>query len=142
MNPAAQPLLPLWFVVPLATVAMLVVAGHAIAMARAEMPQSRRRIRTANAAVALVLIPVLVIAFGWSSTARPALWALSWAASVWLLAMTVMLAALDSLNSLRLHRAELIETRARLRALRLEAARMIAQHREVAEQREREPVGD
>ena len=103
---SGEPIAPAWVVLPLALLTMVVLAGHAEALRVAPMPASRRAIRRANAWVMLFLTPMLAMAFGIASPARPALFAMSWTACVLLLLAVILLAAVDSLNTLRIHRAD------------------------------------
>ena len=97
-----------WVAVPLAAAVMFVVAGHVLAMqrARAHMPASRRRIRTANGLLMLVVAPLLAYAVSnGPGTDQPRPMALLWLLILSMLTMVVGLAVLDVLNTLRLVRA-------------------------------------
>lgn len=101
MSPS--PILNPWLVAPLAAVAMLAVAAHLVVTERRPGPESRRRIRMANAWVWLIAIPL--IAAGASliaPRAQPRLFTLAWMAVVGLVFVSVCLAFADIANTLRL----------------------------------------
>ncbi|MFO0832805.1 MAG: hypothetical protein U0637_13315 [Phycisphaerales bacterium] len=91
----AQSIAPAWFVLPMAALALLVTAGHWIALARAEMPASRKRLRTANGLVMMMAIPVLSYGFGAVDTTDQRRFVLTWMAASGLIMIVVILAALD-----------------------------------------------
>lgn len=91
----AQSIAPAWFVLPVAAVALLVTAGHWIALARAEMPAGRKRLRTANGLVMMLAIPVLAYGFGAVDTSDHRRFVLTWMAASGLIIIVVTLAALD-----------------------------------------------
>jgi len=98
---STDPLAPWWIVLPLALVAMVTIASHLIWIRGAdEVMESRRRIRTANDVVMLVTIPLLAYAFGLATPAESRVFALVWMACVGLLLVIVLLAFIDSANSL------------------------------------------
>jgi len=124
-------LVPIWVSAPLGLVAMVITAGHLIAMrsVRDRVPSSRRRIRTVNGFVILLTLPMLVFAFSFTTRETPAVFLRSWTISIGLLGIVLMLSFLDALNSFRLGRAahreardafhaELEETRRRIKAAR------------------------
>lgn len=125
---AAGPIAPAWAVLPIALIAAGVTAWHVGALqgadARAAMPASRRRIRTANGVVSMVAIPVLAWAFGVVSPEAPRSFTLAWSASAGLLGIIVLLAATDVLNTARLARRTL---RRQLVELRRERGALEAQ---------------
>lgn len=98
--------IPAWIAVPIAVIMMIVVAAHAQALAKAEgVPESRRRIRLANAGLMLVTIPLLTIGFSLiSSAAQPRLWVMVWLGAMLLVVMILALAVMDTLNTVRLSR--------------------------------------
>lgn len=103
-----HPVAPAWVVFPLAVLTGLIVLLHLSMMhdpkVFEQMPLSRRRLRTAGGVVALVAVPVLAYAFGIVTPSDPAAFTMAWSASVGILGMIVMIAAMDSLNSIRIHR--------------------------------------
>ncbi len=101
---------------------MLLVAGHAHATARANHPASRKRIRIANAAVMMVMLPLLACGFSLLDPHhRPREWTLVWFAALALLAVGIGLAILDAANTARLTLAARRRLRASLRSLSHEA---------------------
>lgn len=111
-------LAPAWLVLPMAVVALVAVGGHMRAVARSTMPASRKRIRTANGWLMLLLIPLLAYGFGLATPADKGVFVLVWLAAIALLWMVVMLAAIDILNSWRLGRRERESLRAEILAAR------------------------
>ncbi|MFI4881371.1 MAG: hypothetical protein ACIAQU_02175, partial [Phycisphaerales bacterium JB064] len=97
-------LVPIWVSAPMAMLTLVAVAAHLIAMRGAPMPESRRRIRTANGWLILITVPVLAIAFSVVSPQQPRRFALVWAVAILLLGLVVLMAVLDMGNNLRLAR--------------------------------------
>lgn len=109
--------MPAWLVLPAALLLMLAVAWHGRMLGRSDHPASRKRIRIANAAVMLVLLPLLATGLSLLSSERhPREWALVWLAVMGLVAVSVCLAITDALNTLRLLRAARRELRRALSA--------------------------
>jgi len=102
---ADHPAAPAWVVFPLAMATMVVLAGHVLWLGQASMPSSRRRIRQAGGMVMLTLTPLSAYLFAVASADRPRMFVLVWIAVVSLLGLTVLMACLDILNTIRL-RAE------------------------------------
>ncbi|MGH7131114.1 MAG: hypothetical protein ACREJO_04120 [Phycisphaerales bacterium] len=96
------PLAPGWVVAPVCALAMLATAAHVWAVQRAEMPASRRRIRTVTGLVLLVMWPLLGIALSGVDTADRRRFVLVWMVVMGLVVMAIALAVLDMLNSARL----------------------------------------
>lgn len=95
---------PIWVSGPLAMLTLLVVAAHLMAMRGAAMPESRRRIRTANGWLILITAPMLAIAFSVVSPQQPRQFALAWAVAMLLLTMVIIMAVVDMVNNMRLAR--------------------------------------
>ncbi len=93
----ASSIAPWWFVLPVAAVTLLVVAGHWIALARSDMPAGRRRLRTANGLVMMMSVPVLAYGFGGVDTADHRRFVLAWMAASGLIVIVIALAGLDLL---------------------------------------------
>lgn len=118
---AAGPLAPGWLVLPLALVALLATAAHIIVLREAPagaLPESRRRIRMAAGWVIMPTIPLTAYAFGIADPTRPGFYALVWMAVMGLLGVILILAFLDALNTVRLHRVEVRRLRREMRQLR------------------------
>lgn len=111
-------LAPAWLVLPLALIALATVGGHMRAVARSGMPASRKRIRTANGWLMLLLIPLLAYGFGVATPAHKGVFVMVWLAAIALLWMVVMLAGIDMVNSWRLGRRERESLRAEILAAR------------------------
>ncbi len=123
---STSPLAPAWLILPMAVVTLLVLAGHMHAMHTATgLPTSRRRIRSINAGLMLVTIPVLAYAFGIATPARTHAFALAWSASALLLGLIVMVALADVVNTWRLHAGERERLKLQMRALRAAAGRRL-----------------
>ncbi|MEQ8844540.1 MAG: hypothetical protein RIB58_06770 [Phycisphaerales bacterium] len=97
-------LAPIWISGPLAMLALVVVAAHLMAMRGATMPESRKRIRTANGWLILITVPMLAIAFSVVSPQQPRQFALVWAVAMMLIALVIIMAFVDMANNLRLSR--------------------------------------
>ncbi|MCB9845388.1 MAG: hypothetical protein H6811_05330 [Phycisphaeraceae bacterium] len=122
------PLVSPWLAGPAAALTMVVIATHASALRSSGIPSSRRRIRSANAAVMLLTTPVIAYALAVANGPREFL--LSWMAVIGLLTIVISLACIDMVNNTRLHRAsrrdlrvQLMAARARLREAAAEARR-------------------
>lgn len=92
----------MWITGPLAMLTLVVVAAHLLAMRGADMPESRRRIRTANGWLILITTPVLAIGFSAVSPAHPRQFALVWAVAIAMLGFVILMAFVDMANNLRL----------------------------------------
>lgn len=118
MNALSEPILSAWIVVPMAAVTLLLLAGHLTALQTAAMPRSRRRIRTINGLLMMLVTPLIAYVFCVATTNEPKTFVLGWTAVVWLLASIIFVAVVDAMNTLRLAREERAELRGRLVALR------------------------
>jgi hypothetical protein len=95
----AGPLAPVWLVIPIAILTLLVVAGHVVALEKADMPASRRRIRTVNGLLMMFTIPLAAYAFGIASPARQRLFVMVWVLVIGLVLIVLFLAVVDLLNT-------------------------------------------
>lgn len=114
-------LAPGWLVLPLAGVALLATAAHIVALREAPagaLPESRRRIRIATGWVIMVTIPLTAYAFGIATPSDAGVYLTVWMTVVALLGAILMLALLDAVNTMRLHRAAVRRLRAEYRRLR------------------------
>lgn len=103
------PIAPTWVVLPLAMLALIVCAGHLIALREAPpgaIPANRRRIRTITGWVIMFTVPLTAYAFGIVTPADPGMFLLSWMAVTGLLLIIIVLAGIDLLETHRLHRAD------------------------------------
>ncbi len=121
-----QAIAPAWVVLPIAVVALLASLVH-LSMLHdpeviSEMPLSRRRLRTAGGVLTLITIPLLAYSFGIVTPADPRAFTMAWSASMGLLGMIVLVAALDALNSVVVHRRDLARHREQRRQTMQELA--------------------
>lgn len=103
------PIAPTWFVLPLALVALVLQAGYLMAIREAkpeQMPPSRKRIRVATGWLSMFAIPLAAYGFGIASPSDPGTFTIVWMLVIGLIAAIVMLAVLDSVNTVRLHRRD------------------------------------
>jgi hypothetical protein len=122
-----QGVLPPIVVLPLACVAVLVIAAHLAALAGArDMPLSRRRIRTASGVVMLITSVVLAYAFAYAPVSDPRRFTVAWSASVMLLGAVLGLGGLDAINNVRLARLQAGRIRRAAGALDRQIAETIA----------------
>lgn len=119
MNPAAHTLaqlapligpgpalVPWWVTLPVCTLVVLMIVLHLREMYRRDMPASRRRIRTANSVLLLMLAPTLAYAFGFAPPSNGRAFLLVWLFTLALLLLVILLALLDAANNVRLfHKA-------------------------------------
>jgi ABC-type dipeptide/oligopeptide/nickel transport system permease subunit len=98
------PLVPWWLAMPVGAVVLVVLARYLVALGGAEMEPKRRRIRTANTVLMMLVTPLVAYGFGVATPARSRAYVFVWVLICSLLFMIIMLALLDMLNSLRLHR--------------------------------------
>ena len=110
-----RPIAPPWLALTLGMVTLVVVAGHLIALRTAEMPESRRRIRTVSGVVILMATPLVAYAFGIVTPAEAKLFTLAWSAVMGLLGLILILAALDIVNNGRIYRQQHRAMRAQMR---------------------------
>ncbi|MEI7657203.1 MAG: hypothetical protein WCK33_03985 [Phycisphaerae bacterium] len=99
---SVEPLAPLWFVVPMAATAFLVVAAHLLACLHADMPPSRRRIRLANGTLILLTLPVLAYALCFVSPSEGRPFIIAWTVLAGSTSLVMALAWIDVINNLRL----------------------------------------
>lgn len=95
----APALLPAWVVLPLALIALVVVAGHWILLGKAQMPRFRKALRSANGVVMMLAIPVLAYGFGVVSPgggeADKRQFVLTWLVASGMMVMVLVLAMVD-----------------------------------------------
>jgi peptidoglycan/LPS O-acetylase OafA/YrhL len=101
------PIAPTWLVLPLALIAIVIQAGYLIALkevSKDRMPPSRKRIRTASGWMSIIAIPLTAYGFGIATPNEPGIFALVWLVVISLIGAILMLAGLDAINTMRLHR--------------------------------------
>lgn len=99
-------LVPIWVSGPMAMLMLVAVAAHLLAMRDADMPESRRRIRTANGWLILITVPVLAVAFSVVPPTNARQFALIWAVAIAMLTLVIAMALVDMANNLRLARIQ------------------------------------
>lgn len=123
---AAQgPALPFLLVAPPCALLMLILAGYVLAMREADMPESRRRIRTAGSIVMMMTLPLIVYLFSIVSASTPRRFILTWAVLIGLIFMLVVLALVDVFNNVRLHAKMRGELRTELADLQRDVHRAV-----------------
>ncbi len=97
---------PAWVVLPVAGIALIVLAGHMQAMweaaRRGAVPASRVRIRTVNGFVMMVTACLAAYGFGIVTPSEAGMFVLAWSAVAGLIGIVVMLAVVDAMNTARL----------------------------------------
>lgn len=112
---STAPLAPTWLVLPLAGGVLLLLAGYWSSLQSGDGPPKRRRIRSANTVLMMLATPVIAYAFGVVAPANARMFLLAWLAVTGLLAIMILLAGLDALYSMRLHREQRRAVRQALR---------------------------
>ncbi len=113
----AAALAPLWFVAPLAAIALASVVWHLHALREADIPESRKRIRSATGGVMLIAIPMIAWTFGAVPVDDPKTFVIAWTGVTGLLTLIVILACIDVVNTARIarrHNRSLARERRRL----------------------------
>ncbi|MHA7813957.1 MAG: hypothetical protein ACX94C_11255 [Phycisphaerales bacterium] len=104
-----HPIAPAWLVLPIAAVALILQAGYLIAIKEAtaeQMPASRKRIRTATGWLSMFAIPLAAYGFGLASPSDAGVFTIVWMLVIGLISAIVLLAVMDAMNTMRLHRSE------------------------------------
>lgn len=92
-----------WIALPLAALALVLIAWHSTGLDRRAIPASRRRIRQANAWVMMLGVPLFAIGVSVVSEDRsPRAFVLVWVVTSMLIVLCVLLAIVDALNTWRL----------------------------------------
>lgn len=103
------PIAPTWFVLPLALIALVLQAGYLIAIRELgpdRMPPSRRRIRVATGWLSMFAIPLSAYGFGIARPSEAGTFTVVWMLVIGLISAIVMLAVLDAINTIRIHRRD------------------------------------
>ena len=104
-----HPIAPAWIVLPIAGVALILQAGYLIAIKDASpelMPPSRKRIRVATGWLSMFAIPLSAYGFGLARPSDAGTFTIVWMLVIGLIGAIVLLAVLDAINTMRLHRSE------------------------------------
>lgn len=92
-----------WIALPLAAVALILIAWHSTGLDRRPMPPSRRRIRQANSWVMMLCVPLLAAGTSVvSANSSPRAFVLIWTVVALLVLLSVLLAIADALNTWRI----------------------------------------
>ncbi len=92
-----------WLALPLAAVALILIAWHSTGLDRRPMPASRRRIRQANSWVMMLCVPLFAAGASLvSAETSPRAFVLIWTVVGMLVILSVLLAIVDALNTWRL----------------------------------------
>jgi hypothetical protein len=130
--PNSTAILPAWLVLPIAVLALIVLAGHLLGLiAAADMDPQRRRIRTTNTVLMMLAVPLVAYGFGIATPAQARTYVYVWVLVSALLFLVVLVAMLDMLHSWRLHRIQLREIRKQMalaRSLDARGARLGDDH--------------
>ncbi len=121
----AEPILPVWLVLPLASLTLVILGAHLQWMHHADMPGSRRRIRTASNLVSMLTVPLIAAGFALVNPDDHRLFVMVWLAIVGLLGVVVILACVDMLNNLRIHAKERQHIRTEIRRLQGEMRTLV-----------------
>ena len=109
------PLVPWWIAMPFGAVVLLLLARYLLGLGAAEMDERRRRVRTANTILMMLVTPRVAYGVGVAPPARARASVCVWVLICSLLFMVILLAVLDMLNSLRLHRVHMRNLRRSMR---------------------------
>ena len=136
---ATGPALPLWAVLPPCAMLMLFLAGYVLALREADMPESRRRIRTMGSVTMMLTQPLIVYLFAIATPANARTFMLTWALLIGLLGILVVLAMVDVLNNVRISANARSEFRSELRSLEEDVRRAMAERQAETQGEERGP---
>lgn len=125
--------LPLWVLAPPAAVMMLVLAAYIQALREADVPESRRRIRTASSLVMMVLQPLLVYLFAIGGAHQPRPFVFTAALVLGLVALLVVLAIMDAINNTKIAAAQRAKYRSEFQKMRADIDRLRQEAREAKE---------
>lgn len=117
-----MPLVLWWLAAALGSGVLVVLGGHLAALGMVPMESRRRRLRATSTVLMMLSVPVGVYAFGVATPARPRPYVFVWMLIVALMMVVLLLAVLDVMHSVRLHRRQ-------MRQLRMEARRLSGSER-------------
>mgnify|MGYP001794569423 CR=1 FL=1 len=90
---------------PIAALTLLLLAGHVLALQSSDMPGSRRRIRVANSALAMLTCCAMYAGTCvFLPTESPREWSLAWMLVMLMITLHVALAMADAINTAVLRR--------------------------------------
>lgn len=103
------PIAPSWFVLPIAMIALVLQAGYLMAIRELgpdRMPPSRKRIRIGAGWLSMFAIPLAGYGFGLANPNDTGTFTIVWMLVIGLLGAIVLLAMLDAVNTVRIHRKD------------------------------------
>jgi hypothetical protein len=113
------PILPPWLVLPVGALALLILAGHLLALnSDTRMDPQRRRIRMTNNVLMMLTVPLVAYGFGVTTPDHYRAFIYVWVLSAAMLFMVIMVAGVDMLHSWNLHRIQLKSLRRQIAAAR------------------------
>lgn len=123
---SANPVMSLWILLPISGASMLLIASHIALVRRApveEMPESRRRIRSANGVLLLAITMLLTYALGYvgmlpsggGAIGHVRAFVVVWMVILALVPVVLLLAAMDMVDTARKQRDAARVMRAQLR---------------------------
>jgi len=125
--PEADPIIPPWLALLAGSVTLVLLAGHLLALSGAtDMDPRRRRIRSANAVLMMLLVPFIAYGFGIATPSKARPFVYVWVVTAALLFMIILVAMIDVLHSWQVHRAQLREIRRQMAITRNLEARAAA----------------
>jgi hypothetical protein len=123
-----------WIVLPTAVLTLLVLGGQFWAMSATIADAQRRRLRQVTTFLMMLATPLMAYGFGIAVPARGREYVIVWMLVAAILFLVILLALLDVLHSLRLHRAQLAAVRRQIAEARAtEMAAMVARAKGQAE---------
>jgi hypothetical protein len=105
------PLLPWWLTMSLGALVLLILARYLLALGGADMNARRKRIRGANTILMMLVTPLVAYGFGVATPSRARAYVFVWVLICSLLFMIILLALVDMLDSVRVHRVQVRELR-------------------------------
>jgi prepilin signal peptidase PulO-like enzyme (type II secretory pathway) len=110
--PEASPLIPQWLALAAGTIALIVLAGHLLALnAASDINPRRRRIRMTNAVLMMLVVPFVAYGFGIATPSRGRSYVYVWSITAAMLILIILVALIDVLHSWQLSRAQLRDAR-------------------------------
>lgn len=105
--------LPSWITLPVAAIAMVFVAAHLLILERRRSNPVRRRIRLVNGWLMLISIPLIAAGVSYiSPDVRPHMFMIVWLMVIVMVSMSLLLAAVDIVNTLVATRRGVVQLRA------------------------------
>ncbi len=107
--------------IPLAAMMLILLAGHILALQDCDQPALRKRIRSANGVLFMLMTCLGYAGMCWFTTEEsPREWALTWMAIMMIVSVSVLLAMTDALYTAVLRRKAISQVRKVTKTLREE----------------------